>query len=139
VNVGLSKHDVEGATFIANMIFQYTECGVEVTHDMHIDGDMFGFCAIAFGLGFNGFTDHLAHPCDNRLCSVRSGPSFDGTKFRTTDYFRIGGRDVLAPPENGDDAIVARIVPHWPDGKTKNGTFFVSAGRTTAAYYLAHH
>jgi hypothetical protein len=100
--------DIHAAVYMTNVLFSMKVSGVKVIHDKDIDGDDFDFSAISFGLGFNGFTSHLAGYCDDRLFKIEWGESPKRPGLYT-DHFSVGGL-THAPEEGKDDCIVARIV-----------------------------
>ena len=99
--------------------------------------------AIAFGLGFNGFTYLMSEAYERRLFETTWGPSPHKEFTTKTDNIfvpALGGE--LRPPNGCDYAIVARFVPKQQNDDRRH-YFFVCAGRTAsgtaaAGWFLAN-
>jgi len=131
----LPTQDVRAAVELTNMFARYTRQKVSFIHDIDVRDDGLTYCAVALGLGFNGFTHRLARWCEDGLFKIEWGRSHKKEFSIPTDHISIGGRLRTKPAKGEDHAIVARIVN---DGRV----CFVCAGRTApgtavAGYFLA--
>jgi hypothetical protein len=136
----LPINDVLASIQLANAFAKYSKLEIKVIHDKEVAND-FEYCAISFGLGFNGFTDRLSKAFNGRLFKPFCGNSPKPTFTDSTDLIQIG-TDILIPPNGYDDAIVARVVFKTEEGKPLR-VCFLCAGRTAhgtavAGYFLAN-
>lgn len=142
VTAWLPIQDIRAAVYLSNEIFIMTGRRVMFIHDKDIEGDDYNFCAISTGLGFNGFTHHLAGLCDEPLFKIEWGKSAKSNFQQVTDFFSFEDGYVPQPPNGKDDCIVARIVSRSPSNPSK--VSFICAGRTApgtavAGYFLANN